>query len=188
MPPRDSTHAHCDRRAPWCYYYHYYCRACIEELAKRSEGRPFACPECRKEATLPPGGVEKLQGAFFVERMKDLYGKVAKAERKVEAMCKSCFLGGKAVAFCHECAVFICAECVKQHATLVVFSGHKVSTLEDLKKEGCKNIPLIEAPPPKCHDHDEPMKIFCFDCNRLICRDCTRPQWAQLQISEEMCS
>ena len=152
---------------------HYYCRACIEELAKRSRGRPFACPECRKEATLPPGGVEELQGAFFVERMKDLFGKMAKAEGKVEAVCESCFGGGKAVAFCRQCTEFICAECVKQHGNFRMFSGHKVSMLEDLKKGGAKNIPLKETPPPKCPDHDEPMKIFCFDCNRLICRDCT---------------
>ena len=117
--------------------------------------------------------MEELQGAFFVERMKDLFGKMAKAEGKVEAVCKSCSLGGKAVAFCHQCAVFICDECVKHHGTLMVFSGHKVSMLEDLKKGGAKNIPLKEAPPHKCPDHDEPMKIFCFDCNRLICRDCT---------------
>ena len=152
---------------------HYYCRACIEELAKRSRGRPFACPECRKESTLPPGGVEELQGAFFVERMKDLFGKMAKAEGKVEAVCESCFGGGKAVAFCRQCTEFICAECVKQHGNFRMFSGHKVAMMEDLKKGGAKNIPLKEAPPPKCSDHDEPMKIFCFDCNRLICRDCT---------------
>ena len=153
---------------------HYYCRACIEELAKRSRGLPFACPECRKEATLPPGGAEELQGAFFVERMKDLFGKMAKAEGKVEAVCESCFSGGKAVAFCRQCTEFICAECVKQHGNFRIFSGHKVSMMEDLKNGGAKNIPLKEAPPPKCSeaDHDEPMKVFCFDCNRLICRDC----------------
>ena len=150
-----------------------YCRACIEELAKRSRGHPFACPESRKEATLPPGCVEELQGAFFVERMKDLFGKMAKAEGKVEAVCESCFGGGKAVAFCRQCTEFICAECVKQHGNFRMFSGHKVSMMEDLKKGGTKNIPLKEALPPKCSDHDEPMKIFCFDCNRLICRDCT---------------
>ena len=149
---------------------HYYCRACIEELAKRSRGEPFACPECRNEATLPPGGVEELQGAFFVERMKDLFSKMTKAEGKVEAVCKSHSLGGgggggEAVAFCHHCAVFICTECVKQHGTLMC-------ALEDLKKGGAKNIPLKEAPPTKCSEHDEPMKIFCFDCNCLICRDC----------------
>ena len=106
--------------------------------------------------------------------MKDLFGKLAKAEGKVEAVCKSCSSGEKAVAFCHQCTEFICAECVKQHGNFMVFSGHKISTLEDLKKGGAKNIPLKEAPPPKCSeaDHDEPMKVFCFDCNRLICRDC----------------
>ena len=80
---------------------HYYCRACIEELAKhgRSRGRPFACPECRKETTLPPGGVEELQDAFFVERMKGLFGKMAKVEGKLEAVCESCSRG-KAIAFC----------------------------------------------------------------------------------------
>ena len=150
---------------------HYYCSACIEELAKRSRGRPFACPECRKEATLPPGGVEELQGAFFVERMKDLFGKMAKAEGKVEAVCELCS-GGKAVAFCRQCTEFICAECVAIHARLKTFSGHKVAMLEDLKKGGAKNIPLKETPPPKCSDHGELMKIFCFDCNHLVCQGC----------------
>ena len=32
---------------------------------------------------------------------------------------------------------------------------------------------LCGSPAPKCPDHDEPMKVFCFDCNHLICRDCT---------------
>ena len=150
---------------------HYYCRACIEELAKRSRGRPFACPECRKEATLPPGGVEELQGAFFVERMKDLFGKMAKAEGKVKAMCEQC-AGAKSVAFCRQCTEFICGDCVRSHKKLKVFAGHMVTTLEDLKRGGAKSIPFEEAPPPKCSDHDEPMKIFCFDCNRLVCRDC----------------
>ena len=150
---------------------HYYCRACIEELAKRSRGRPFACPECRKEATLPSGGVEELQGAFFVERMKDLFGKMAKAEGKVEAVCEQCGRG-KSVAFCRQCTEFICDDCARSHQIMKVFAGHKVATLADLKRGGAKSIPLQEAPPPKCSDHDEPMKIFCFDCNHLICRDC----------------
>ena len=53
-----------------------------------------------------------------------------------------------------------------------VFAGHMVATLEDLKRGGAKSIPFEEDPPPKCSDHDEPMKIFCFDCNHLVCRDC----------------
>ena len=150
---------------------HYYCAACIEELVKHSKGGPFDCPECRQTTILPPGGVAELDGAFFVERMKDVYGKMAKAEGKVEALCEQC-AGGMAVAFCRQCAEFICEDCVRFHQRLKVFAGHMVASLADLKKGGANDIPLKEAPLPKCPEHDEIMKIFCFDCNRLVCRDC----------------
>ncbi|CAI8033654.1 RING finger protein nhl-1, partial [Geodia barretti] len=67
---------------------HYYCSTCIEKMAAASRGRPLHCPECRKETSLPPGGVAALEPAFFVERMKDVYGKMAKAEGKMEAFCE----------------------------------------------------------------------------------------------------
>ena len=106
-----------------------------------------------------------------MERMKDVHGKMAKVAGKVEATCECCS-EGKAVAFCHQCTDFICTECVTQHRKMKQFAGHKVTTLEDLRKGGAKNVPLKETPPPKCEEHDEPMKIFCYDCNRLVCRDC----------------
>ena len=148
---------------------HYYCGTCIERLAERSRGKPFDCPECRKETRLPPGGVAELQSAFFVERMKDVYAKMAKAEGKMEAVCEQCAEDK----FCRQCAEFICADCVRCHHKLKVFAGHVVASLEDLKKGGIRNIPLKEAPTPKCPDHDKSLKIFCFDCDCLICRDCT---------------
>ena len=151
---------------------HYYCEACIEMLAKRAKGEPFDCPECRKETSLPPGGVAELQGAFFVERMKDVYGKMAKAEGKMEALCEQC-AGAKSVAFCRQCTEFICGDCVVSHKKLKVYSGHVVANLEDLKKGGVKNIPLKAAPPLQCSEHEKKLKMFCFDCDRLICRDCT---------------
>ena len=103
--------------------------------------------------------------------MKDLFGKMAKAEGKVEAVCEQC-AGAKSVAFCRQCAEFICGDCSRSHKKMKVFAGHLVATLKNLKRGGAKSIPFVEAPPPKCSDHDEPMKIFCFDCNRLVCRDC----------------
>ena len=151
---------------------HYYCSTCIEKMAARSGGGPFYCPECRKETSLPTGGVAGLQPAFFVERIKDLHGKMARAEGKVEALCEQC-TGEKSVAFCRQCAEFICGDCSRSHTKMKVFSGHVVASLEDLKKGGVKNIPLKEAPAAACADHGEPMILFCFDCERLICRDCT---------------
>ena len=151
---------------------HYYCSTCIEKMAARSGGGPFYCPECRKETSLPAGGVAGLQPAFFVERIKDLHGKMARAEGKVEALCEQC-AGEKSVAFCRQCAEFICGDCVQSHKKLKVFAGHVVASLEDLKKGGVKNIPLKEATARKCAEHDKTLKLFCFDCECLICRDCT---------------
>ena len=137
---------------------HYYCGACIETLAKRSLERPFLCPECRKDTSLPPGGVEQLQSAFFVERMKDVYGKMAKVAARVEATCECCS-EGKVVAFCRQCTDFICAECVTQHQKMKPFTGHKVTTLDDLNEGGTETLPLKETLFPKCEEHDEQMKI-----------------------------
>ena len=150
---------------------HYYCGTCIEDLSKHSRGKPFDCPECRRTTTLPAGGVAELDGAFFVERMKDVYGKMARAEGRVEAVCEQC-AGGKSVAFCRQCAEFICEDCARCHQKMKVFVGHKIATLADLKKGVARDILLKEAPLPKCPEHDGKMKIFCFDCDRLVCRDC----------------
>ena len=54
-----------------------------------------------------------------------------------------------------------------------VFNSHVVARLVDLKKGGVKNIPLKEAPEVKCPEHNQVIGLFCFDCDHLICRDCT---------------
>ncbi len=80
--------------------------------------------------------------------------------------------GGKATAFCRQCVQFICEKCVESHQRMKVFAGHAISTLDELKQGGVKELTFESPPPPKCEDHDEPKKIFCFDCDKLICRDC----------------
>ena len=152
---------------------HYYCKKCIERLVLRAgHNRAFTCPECRSETVLPHNDPNLLQTAFFVNRMKELHTKIEKAEGKVEALCELCS-GDKATAFCRHCTEFICKECVKIHQKIKTFSGHVVTSLEELKKGKSKEILMKKPPPPTCAVHDEQMKIYCFDCNRLICRGCT---------------
>ena len=63
---------------------------------------------------------------------------------------------------------------MKSHQRMTkVFPGHKISTLEELKQGGAKDIPVKDNPPPLCKVHEEPKKLYCFDCSCLICRDCT---------------
>ena len=151
---------------------HYYCKECVRQLGLRAgTNRPFACPECRRGTVLPQNDPNQLPTAFFVNRMKELRTKMEKAHGKVEAICELCS-GAKVEAFCRQCAEFICSDCVRSHRKMKTFATHKVVTLQELKEGGAKGIPLKEAPPPMCKDHDEQLKIYCFDCNHLICRDC----------------
>ena len=53
-----------------------------------------------------------------------------------------------------------------------IFASHKTVSLDELKQGGAKDIVVPEASPKMCEEHDELMKIYCFDCNCLICRDC----------------
>ena len=151
---------------------HYYCKECVRQLAHRAgTNRPFVCPECRKGTVLPRNDPNQLPTAFFVNRMKELRTKMEKVHGKIEAVCEMCSRA-KAEAFCRQCTEFICSDCVKLHGVLKIFVGHKVVTLQELKEGGAKAIPLKEAPPSICKDHEEQLKIYCFDCNCLICRDC----------------
>ena len=154
---------------------HYYCKQCILKLALRTAtNQPFSCPECRKETTLPEGGVEELKTAFFVNRFKSKVSALERVHGKVEVKCEECTdSGDRAEAFCRQCAVFICRECVKSHKRMKSLASHEVVTLEDLKQGRAREIAVKEPPSKKCHIHEEPLGIYYFDCSSLICRDCT---------------
>ena len=150
---------------------HYFCKVCIQQLALAHRQQPFPCPECHSSTVLPQNDPERLPTAFFVDRMKELHANMEKAEGKVEVDCEMCSRS-KAEAFCCDCTDFICNDCVKSHQIMKVFAGHQVMTLEELRTGGAKKVPLKVVASMLCQHHDEQLKIYCFDCNRLICRDC----------------
>ncbi len=154
---------------------HYYCRECIVKLAARSgEKKPFSCPECRSESLLPEGGVDGLKTAFFVNRLKTTITTMERAQGKVEVHCELCSRGSKAASFCRQCAMFICESCAQQHKFIKIFVSHEVALLEDLKHGRAQPIYTKELPNSvKCEDHEEPLIIYCFDCEVLICHHCT---------------
>ena len=118
--------------------------------------------------------MEELKTAFFVHRLKDMYSTVERVHGNVAVKCEGCTDSvDKAEAFCRQCAVFICKECIKQHKRMKAFASHEVDSLEDLKQGRVREIAVKEPPIKKCHTHEEPLTIYCFDCNSLICRDCT---------------
>ena len=154
---------------------HYYCKQCVLRLALRTgTGKPFSCPECRCEATLPEGGVDKLKTAFFVNRLKTTVSNIERTHGKMEVKCELCEgSSGNAEAFCRQCARFICQECVNLHKRIATFKSHEVASLDDLKHGRAQPIPVKEPPTKKCLDHEEPLTIYCYDCDGLICLGCT---------------
>ena len=176
---------------------HFFCKNCLQDLLMGSATREenaqcrsaIQCPECKETTNLNTnsnGGqptataigelLEKqLPPVLYVEHLKQLYERVAKLNGKQDTPCDSCS-ELKASAFCQQCMEFICTECVASHRKMKVkFAGHKIFSFDELKKNDSGFLPLNQPStilPVKCQVHEEPCKLYCFDCSALICRDC----------------
>ena len=96
-----------------------------------------------------------------------------KAQGKVELTCESCRRTTTPVeAFCRHCALFICQSCEEAHRTMRPFSDHVVVPLDDLRQNTAAHFPVKEEAQMKCKEHGGKMKLYCYDCKQLICRDC----------------
>jgi hypothetical protein len=154
---------------------HYYCKTCIADLIKRAKGRPFNCPECRREAQAAGNNPESFPAAFFVNRMEEVFSVMKKAEAKENLTCESCSKF-PAVSFCHDCSEYICTKCTEAHKDMRLLSSHKVVSIGSLRSTITKSTPeklTVVQREVKCSKHaDEPLKLYCRDCHKLVCRDC----------------
>ena len=152
--------------------YHYYCKQCIYELALRTGlDHPFTCPECRRDTVLPQGNVDNLPTAFFVNRLKEVHSKLKQAGSQTDAKCDMCS-SAVVKAFCQHCAQYICDKCINAHQRMKIFYGHKIISLQEVAHVGKIAAGGISGPPRTCEIHEEPLRIYCYDCKCLICRDC----------------
>ncbi len=136
------------------------------------QDEPFHCPECRCKVTLPEEGIEGLKTAFFINRFKSAVHTLGRLHGNIKISCEEC-TEPEVMSFCRQCSMFICKLCVDSHKRMkTVFAGHQIVSINDLKA----NVPFPAekvSDQLKCSIHQEPSKLYCFDCNELICRDCT---------------
>ena len=53
------------------------------------------------------------------------------------------------------------------------FSDHVVVSLDDLRQNTAAHLPVKEETQMRCKEHGgKKMKLYCYDCKQLICRDC----------------
>ena len=117
---------------------HYFCKKCVVKLVLRAgAGKPFSCPECREEVILPKGSVDKLQTAFFINRiqgsivtLEEAHGEVVHQESGTideESHPKKCPAHKEPlIVYCFDCGRLICSHCmVKDH------NGHKLELIKE---------------------------------------------------------
>ena len=149
--------------------YHSYCEGCLEKMQVQSK---IICPECRKEAKVPAGGVKELPNNFFINRLVDDLILKKKVDGEQEVKCDECDEDDPVVSFCPECNSFLCHACNDHHKRNKRYRGHAVVPLTELKSN--KDAPIqAKLKIPLCEEHDEQLKYYCETCDKLVCMYCT---------------
>ena len=149
--------------------YHSYCEGCLEKMQVQSK---IICPECRKEAKVPAGGVKELPNNFFINRLVDDLILKKKVDGEQEVKCDECDEDDPVVSFCPECNSFLCHACNDHHKRNKRYRGHAVVPLTELKSN--KDAPIqAKLKIPLCKEHDEQLKYYCETCDELVCMYCT---------------
>ena len=153
---------------------HAYCRECIQQLLKRQQrDQEVECPQCRSVVAVAGNDPSSLPTVFFINGLIEVYQILKKAESN-EITCQNCSSEAKAISFCHTCDMFICDSCTNAHKTMRAFSGHKTVPTSSLREGTLVQLPTKKAPTSTCEKHEgELQKLYCFECEQLICRDCT---------------
>ena len=148
--------------------YHSYCEGCLEKMQVQSK---IICPECRKEAKVPAGGVKELPNNFFINRLVDDLILKKKVEGEQEVKCDECD-NDPVVSFCPDCNFFFCLACNDHHTRSKLYRGHAIVPLTELKSN--KDAPIqTKVKIPLCKEHDEQLKYYCETCDQLVCMYCT---------------
>lgn len=145
--------------------HHSYCEQCLEEMQMESK---ITCPECRKEATLPLGGVKELANNFFINRLVDELILQCKVDGNTQVTCGKCE-DDPAITFCPECNFFLCNVCNEAHKRDKISCWHGVVPVDELKSVPVQLKPQI----PMCKQHNNELKFYCETCTELICMYCT---------------
>ena len=130
------------------------------------------CPECRKEAIVPPGGVKDLDDNFFINRLVDEFILKRKVEGEEEVKCDECQGEDPVVAFCPDCTMFLCHVCNECHKRSIKSRDHGIVPLTELRSK--KDISI--QPKQKammCREHDIELLFYCETCDQLVCMYCT---------------
>ena len=130
------------------------------------------CPQCRSVVAVAGNDPSSLPTVFFINGLIEVCEILRKAESN-EIACQNCS-EAKSTSFCHTCG-FICASCTNDHKKKKVYGGHpETVSISEMREGAMIQLPIKKAPTSACQEHEgELLKLYCFQCKQLICRDCT---------------
>ena len=159
---------------------HSFCTGCLKEWSGRLANldpskRHLECPLCRAKVLLSTSrAVEELPSHFSAIRLVEIVRLQEQAgSKKVTPICQSCDEGEKAMSMCSDCAIFLCDFCEKSHQRVKATKGHKLRSLDEMRK-GTSEVPsILPEKVEMCPTHPtKPLELYCKCEEVLICRDC----------------
>ncbi|XP_071787387.1 E3 ubiquitin-protein ligase TRIM33-like [Asterias amurensis] len=154
---------------------HSFCKHCLLEYhtTNYKDAKMLICPLCRKETQLPETGVEDFKSNFILTGLASQLEQVSSLEHS-KLVCNLCEEKNKAIHFCYDCPMFICANCYKMHKKFPLLLSHTVATLKDVRDGKTAMKKTKPKRHPECQTHEgEVMRFYCTTCDVMICRDCT---------------
>ncbi|XP_071787249.1 uncharacterized protein [Asterias amurensis] len=155
---------------------HNFCFNCLQELTDKQDPKTdiIICPMCKKETSIPDGGLSGLLSCFFLSSLIDdvinLEGQKEDINPPVLA-CEGCDEGLEAVSRCVDCDANYCKTCLENHARLKAISHHQIVNAVGSSHVRPKDKDKTET--QKCRKHtDQELCFYCDTCELLVCLKC----------------
>ena len=149
---------------------HSFCEACLDQVVARVQPKGnVICPYCNAPHPRPDNGAKGFKSNFTlcnILEARDLYDAELETQR---LKCENGLDSDPGVARCIDCECYLCVSCRDQHLKLKATRTHRIISLADIKND----VRKLEYK-RFCVDHeDEELRLYCKDCEEVICRDCT---------------
>ena len=95
-------------------------------LGEDSGQSNVVCSQCKREASVPPGGVKDFDTNILISRLVKEFIIKCKVEGEMEIKCDECSENDLVVSFCPDCTTFLCKICNKYHKRSNISRGHDI--------------------------------------------------------------
>ena len=92
--------------------HHSCCEKCLEKMLQVQSR--IVCPECRKEAPVPAGGVKNLPGNFIANTIMGELELKDEVHGRQELQCPKCDEDASIVSYCPECDLSFCSALLRK--------------------------------------------------------------------------